>query len=225
MDTEVANTVLGFISNSWVISLAAGLIVYAITKSWEKFKDKKQYNQFVSLANKEVFNTLRQCIPEERLPNVYTLEAVHLSTSKQYGIKQEDMDTLIFIIFDLIKEVMDSNFLSYEDKIKYSDNLKILAESINANPPVSTPERSDEDSESKWFGGQIKGLNISLIFAVIASFFSYIISEDAQFLLNLFDFPSIDIISLFGLVALASTVITLITLIKLKGTNFNNYKH
>jgi len=40
------------------------------------------------------------------------------------------MDNLSLIIFDLIKEIMDSNFLSYEAKIKYCLKLEALEQCI-----------------------------------------------------------------------------------------------
>ncbi|KAB2337634.1 hypothetical protein F7731_08545 [Cytobacillus depressus] len=132
-----------FFTNSWVISFLTGLVVYSITKIWENFRTKKNYIRAVELANKEVFNTLKLCVPEDTLPNIYSLRALHLATSKRYGVKQKDLDSLSLIIFDLIKEIMDSSFLSYNDKIQYCRKLESLESSINE---IKTETENDIDS-------------------------------------------------------------------------------
>lgn len=143
-----------FFTNSWVVSILTGLVVYLITKLWETIRAKKNYIQAVQSANKEVFNTLKLCVPEETLPDVYNLLALHFATAKRYSVKQVDMDTLDLIIFDLIKEIMDSSFLSYRDKLQYCSKLKKLelsfSDAVSEYQSKQLPD--DSDRKTKYFG-------------------------------------------------------------------------
>lgn len=184
-----------FFGNSWVVSIITGIVVYIITKIWENFRAKKQYIQSVNLANREVFNTLKLCVPEENLPERYVLESLHYSTAKKYHVKQSDMDSLSMIIFDLIKEIMDSNFLSYDAKTNYCSKLKLLDISI------TTPDESESNKDKGDIEGlklelasikfdlrtPFKELGITLIIPLISSIVAFFVSDQGSILFTLID--------------------------------------
>ncbi|WP_429845437.1 hypothetical protein [Brevibacillus sp. FIR094] len=112
-----------FFNNSWVTSIITGLLVFYVTDIYKRLKEKKSYFQKVGQVNKEIFKTIRYSIPEENLPSTSILKSIHIATAKRYNVKLEDVDSLQAIIDDLIKEVMDSNFLSHDNKLLYCQRL------------------------------------------------------------------------------------------------------
>jgi hypothetical protein len=171
-----------FLSNNWVISIITGLLVYGITKAWEVFRSRRQYRLSVNLANKEVFDTLKFSIPENPLPSVYVLKALHASTAKQRNVKSGDMDTLSSILFDLIKEIMDSNFLAYENKLKYCVNLEELERTL-INGLEGDKKTNDVDTIIRNVEGKGNFLSMTAtIFALFASLFTLLLSQFVDFL-------------------------------------------
>ncbi|MGG4453800.1 hypothetical protein [Brevibacillus porteri] len=112
-----------FFNNSWVTSIITGLLVFYVTDIYKRLKEKKSYFQKVGQVNKEIFKTIKYSIPEEKLPSTSILKSIHIATAKRYNVKLEDVDSLQAIIDDLIKEVMDSNFLSHDNKLLYCQRL------------------------------------------------------------------------------------------------------
>jgi hypothetical protein len=171
-----------FLSNNWVVSIITGLLVYGITKAWEVFRSRRQYRLSVSLANKEVFDTIKFSIPENPLPSVYVLKALHASTAKQRNVKSGDMDSLSSIIFDLIKEIMDSNFLAYENKLKYCVNLEELERTL-INGLEGDKKTNDVDTIIRNVEGKGNFLSMTAtIFALFASLFTLLLSQFVDFL-------------------------------------------
>ncbi|MGF9906947.1 hypothetical protein [Brevibacillus porteri] len=122
---------LNFVNNGWVTSIITGFLVFYVTDLYKRIKGKKSYFQQVSIANKEIFNSIKYSIPEDNLPSVQILKAIHIATAKRYNVKFEDVDSLHAIINDLIKEIMDSNFLSHENKLVYCQRLLDIQMELN----------------------------------------------------------------------------------------------
>lgn len=112
-----------FFNNSWVTSIITGLLVFYVTDVYKRLKEKKSYFQKVRLVNKEIFKTIKYSIPEEKLPSISILKSIHIATAKRYNVKLEDVDSLQAIFDDLIKEIMESNFLSHDNKLLYCQRL------------------------------------------------------------------------------------------------------
>jgi hypothetical protein len=125
-----------FFSNNWVVSILTGITVYIVTKIWESIREKRHYVNTLKLANQEVFNTIKITIPEDHLPSIHILRSLHSATAKRYGVKQDDMDNLISILDDLSKEILDSSFLSYDDKLKYCDKIIGVQSDLRRNDHI-----------------------------------------------------------------------------------------
>lgn len=130
--------ILNALNNSWVSNLITGLAVYFLTGFFNKIKHKKQYFQKVELANKEIFNTIKFTIPEENLPSAQVLQSIHSATAKRYNVKIEHMSSLQEILDDVIKEIMDSNFLSHENKLRYCKRLLDLKGELTSEKKETT---------------------------------------------------------------------------------------
>lgn len=205
-----------FFTNSWVISIVTGLLVYGVTKGWEYFRARKQYRLSVSLANKEVFDTIKYTIPEETLPSVYVLKALHASTAKRQNVKQKDMDSLNSILFDLIKEIMDSNFLAYENKLRYCENLEKLEKSLIENSDDEENTKDGEENIRKKLRHSYISASATLL-AITSSFIAFTIStfsdslSGSLFTLDFYDFLidfAPQVLSLFTLLIFALFVLS-----------------
>jgi len=124
---------MDLLNNAWVIGIGAGIIsglfVFLITRYFFSKKDNKEYFQKISAANREVLYAVRPGISEGEVPNSTILEHLIAATARKYGIEQNAMLTESEIASELIKEVMDSAFISANRKIEFCNKLSLLSES------------------------------------------------------------------------------------------------
>jgi cellulose synthase/poly-beta-1,6-N-acetylglucosamine synthase-like glycosyltransferase len=137
------------LANSWVVGITTGLVVYLITDSIKRITEKKEYLKRLTLVNNELLNTLKALIPEKNLPENYILISLHNATAIKYEVKRKDIDSLEIILDKLIKEIMDSSFLKYKDKIEYCTEISkakieaIVTLEVNFNK-TETLEKAEE---------------------------------------------------------------------------------
>jgi uncharacterized membrane protein len=161
--------IITFLNNSWVSSIITGLLVYYVTEIFKAFREKKSYMEKVFQANREMFHTIKFSIPEATLPNPEILRAIHKSTAKRYGVDLVDMESVPVVLEDLVKEIMDSNFLPHDTKLDYSGQLLELRQQVLKLPeeaksiPVSSESRS-------------KQISASAIIAVIGSLIAFTVN-------------------------------------------------
>ncbi|WP_338472757.1 hypothetical protein R4Z10_08520 [Niallia sp. XMNu-256] len=200
MGAKVWTAIVAFFTNSWIVSIITGLFVYVVTKCWESFRNKRQYMQSVQLANKEVFDTFKLCVTEDNLPDMYIFWALHISTAKKFGVKQEDMDSLRLIIFDLIKEIMDSTFLPYEVKIKYCNQLLDSAVSEQTLEALLEEEKAMIETHKSTLAPLKTMTSYLLAFAAAIITFGFLNSNSVEALLNAWDMLKLmDFVSIAGL--------------------------
>jgi hypothetical protein len=128
-------------SNPWLIgigtAIVSGLIVNAISNVLWSVKDRSRAKRNVSEANSEVISTLRTSLTEDSPLSIDILNALVRSTAHKYGLDKVVMMSTELFSDTLIKEVMDSSFLSQAQKSEYCQ--RILHQlSIDAKEKVST---------------------------------------------------------------------------------------
>jgi len=206
------DAIIDFINNSWVVSIFTGLAVYFITEFIKKVRDKKAYLQQVRLANKEVFNTIKLSIPEEHLPSPPILNAIHRSTAKRFNVSLDDMESLPIILDDLVKEIMDSNFLAHQSKLNYCDTLLELKTQM-LHVEVEEQSHHDEklDALKLKQSKAIISSAMSVVVAVLGSFTAFAISTlsdnrsslfGSDFTMTMFGFFTAVLTITIGLVSL-----------------------
>lgn len=118
------------LNNSWVTGIGggivSGIVVFFATRWLVSDQSKREYNQKVSSANREVVFAVRQGVPEENLPSAQVLSALLKSTARQYQVAEADLYSPEEVSQDLIKEIMDSNFISAKTKELYCERLVTL---------------------------------------------------------------------------------------------------
>ncbi|MDE1269794.1 hypothetical protein, partial [Vibrio aestuarianus] len=137
---------LDFLSNEWVVGIGggilSGLIVALITRYIFSKRDNREYYQKLDMVNKEVLYALRPGIPEGSMPTETVLKSLIMATSRKYKVNSVDVFQPKQIAEELIKEIMDSSFISSEAKQEYCSILSHLVVEIE-------PEIDITDAETK----------------------------------------------------------------------------
>jgi hypothetical protein len=124
-------------SHPWIVGIGAalisGLLVNLISKKFGLNSDK-HYREKIDTANNEVIYALRPSIAEGAMPSQQIIESLTKATARKYALKPENLMSPDDFADSLIKEVMDSNFLSHEKKIEYCTEVLKL----KTPQPVST---------------------------------------------------------------------------------------
>jgi hypothetical protein len=118
---------MSWVNNAWVVGIASGvpsglLVAWLLSLFLSKKKDR-EYRQQVTSANREVIYAMRSGIPDNALPTHRVVEALINSTARRYGFEAADLYTPEQLAEELIKEVMDSSFLSSAKKSEYCTDL------------------------------------------------------------------------------------------------------
>lgn len=118
------------LSNGWVVGIGggilSGLIVTWLTRILFSKKDLREIAINVSSANREILYAIRPEISESSLPTVQVIEALKNATARKYKIESSRLHDITEIVEELIKEIMDSSFISSSAKKGYCDSLKTL---------------------------------------------------------------------------------------------------
>jgi len=135
-----------FLSNEWVIGIStgimSGLLVTRLLQIFIAKKKTKEYRQRIASANREIVYSIRVMIPDDALPTNAVIRALIHSTARRYGVESEELYGPKEIGEELVKEVMDSSFLSSTRKIEYCKSLEsfdyetLLAEVMPASDHV-----------------------------------------------------------------------------------------
>lgn len=129
---------MSILNNAWVVGIGggilSGLFVAFISRYLFAKKDNREYTQKVFAVNREVIYALRPGISEGRFPTDEVLESLLNATARRYKVSREDIFKPKQIAEELIKEIMDSSFISSDTKQDYCDNLlHLIIPSIDIN--------------------------------------------------------------------------------------------
>lgn len=121
-------------NDPWVIGIGggilSGLIVTGVSRWLFSGRDRRELSAKITSANREVVYSIRQGIPEDRVPTREIVEALISSTARKYSIPPTELNQPEEVAADLVKEVMDSSFISAEKKEQYCASLlsKLVAQ-------------------------------------------------------------------------------------------------
>jgi hypothetical protein len=118
---------LRWINNGWVIGIAtsviSGLAVTWVLRIFLSKKEDREYQQKVSAANRDVIYAIRPGIPEGQIPTYDVIVALANATARKYGVSVKELYGPRELMEELMKEVMDSSFLSSAKKAEYCTQL------------------------------------------------------------------------------------------------------
>lgn len=113
--------------NPWVLaivpSIISGVLVNLISRSLWSRRDNKELRQKIDQANSEVLYALRPSVAEGSMPSNEILDALINGTARKYYLEPGNLMKVSEFADELVKEVMDSTFLSHEQKIKYASEV------------------------------------------------------------------------------------------------------
>jgi hypothetical protein len=125
---------MGWINNSWVVGIGGGVLsgvfVAWITHLFLQRGVNKEHREKVASANRDVIYAIRPGIPEGQIPTPGVIDALIHATARRHGIAGTDMYGAREIAEELIKEVMDTSFLSSAKKSEYCEQLTPLQEPV-----------------------------------------------------------------------------------------------
>lgn len=117
-------------SNPWIVGIGggvlSGLIVTGISRFVFSRRDDREYAQKVAAVNREVTYALRPGISEGHIPNEEVLSSLINATARKYRVNRSDVFRPKQIAEELIKEILDSSFISSSTKHDYCETLAHL---------------------------------------------------------------------------------------------------
>lgn len=121
---------MSWLNNAWTIGIGTGLLsgflVTWITHRFLSKKENREYAQKVLGANREIIYAIRPGISEGQIPSREVIIALTNATARRFGISPSNLYRPHEIAEELIKEVMDSSFLSSAQKSEYCTQLTPL---------------------------------------------------------------------------------------------------
>ena len=111
-----------FLSNSWVVSIISGIIVFLLTNAIVMIQNRRKYNKKIKDANLMVLNRLY--VVDNGLPKNETIEAIKNSVVREYNIKYDNILTTISLYEELITDIIGNIYISNENKNKYINMLQ-----------------------------------------------------------------------------------------------------
>ena len=130
-------------NNAWVVGIGggilSGLFVTIITRYLFSKKDNSEYMQKIVTVNREIVYALRPGISEGHIPDESVLSALANSTARKYKVERNEIFQSKQIAEELIKEIMDSSFISSDTKKKYCETLAhLVKESLPKNDALAS---------------------------------------------------------------------------------------
>lgn len=185
---------MGWFNNPWVIGIGAGvisgLLVFIVTRWLFSDPSKKETNQRVISANREIMFAIRSGISEGKIPTLKIIASLRSATARRFEIP----DHLLFdkkeLVDELIKEIMDSAFISSETKHKHCEELLDILQikDESSSDPVTekvTKRRSEAVFYDRVLGtsmGLMSGLMVTalLIFSEFGVLSNKVVNENAS---------------------------------------------
>ncbi|HEV2520983.1 MAG TPA: hypothetical protein VGT24_01270 [Candidatus Acidoferrales bacterium] len=117
----------GWLSNAWVIGIfsgiPSGLLVAFVSNYFLITRKRREHQQRVDAANRELVYAVRPGVSEGRIAARDVVLALRSSTARRYLLTATDLFTPIQVAEELVKEVMDSSFLSAAAKAEHCAQL------------------------------------------------------------------------------------------------------
>lgn len=135
-------------------------------------REDREYREKLGNANREIIYGVRPGISEGQIPTNEVLEALTNSTARRYKVAPTDLYRPSEIAEELIKEVMDSSFLSSIQKSEYCAKLVPLRAAVTVElHVVKTTEKQTSGNASE--ANSTKTIQmISLMMAVSTGLFT-----------------------------------------------------
>ncbi len=175
------------LNNSWVIGTGtgvfSGVIATMITRKLFSKGDEREIAQKIENANREVLYALRPDISEGQTPSYTVLTAIINSTARKYKLEPNQLHSAKAFSEELIKEIMDSSFISAETKKSYCNSLEHLVAHDDKNQVDTEAEQARNEkfvAKVEYRERMIMLFSISIgLFTAFATFLSTLKSNSS----------------------------------------------
>ncbi|WP_036551550.1 hypothetical protein [Neptunomonas japonica] len=170
------------LNNGWVIGIGggvlSGLIVAWLTRALFSKKDLRELAINISAGNKEILYAIRPDISEDSLPSAEVIDALKNATARKYKLEPERLHGTTQIVEELIKEIMDSSFISSIAKKEYCESLKTLIPDVLEETKLQAEDREVFVARVEYKEKMTSLLSMTLgTIAAFATMFSFIKSS------------------------------------------------
>ncbi len=124
--------ILGSIPSGFVVNWASGYLLGR--------RENREYLQKVIGANREIVYAIRPGISEGQIPSAEVLTSLVNATARRYSVEASDLYSPTQISEELVKEVMDSSFISSVQKKEYCGRLAELGNAMKQEEPDAAKE-------------------------------------------------------------------------------------
>lgn len=156
-----------FLSNSWVVSIISGIIVFLFTNAIIMLQNKRKHKKQIKEANLMVLNRIRGYVVDNGLPKKEIINSVRSSTAREYNIKCDELLNIKELCEELITNIIGNIYISNDNKVKYIDMLRIYLNENNSeeyNLDNNNPKNIEIKTET--------GSKIPIILAILAGLIS-----------------------------------------------------
>jgi hypothetical protein len=169
---------MNLLNNPWVVGIGtgilSGLLVTWILSLFISKKKDREHQQQISSANRDVIYSVRAGIPENSIPSREVFDALIHSTARRYDLEPSELYQPKELSEELIKEVMDSSFLSAAKKVEYCSALIPLGE---ADTSLIERNRATEETHSAHLQAQRRKMSqLENALAVLAGLLSAVLA-------------------------------------------------
>ncbi|MDD4302663.1 hypothetical protein [uncultured Sphaerochaeta sp.] len=195
----------------WFIGISGGIIsgilVYFITNGIVSKKEKKLYKQKIGSVNFEILQTIRPIIINKERFNNDIFDSIISSLANKHAVATADIYSVNELCNDVITDIIQTPFLTSEQKDEYTANLLSIKTS---NQPNSTKEKIIYIKRSS-----ISSKYLSLSMAMTTSLFAMV--GIISVMMNRSEFCSLfsnDFLKIFsiGLILISVPIISLMSL-------------
>lgn len=162
------------LANPWVIrvggGLICGIIVYLVASLLVAKKERKYYLLKLNSANHEIIQTIRPMIAKDDLFDINLFNSIISSTANKYNVDKADLYNIQSLIDDIITDIMQSAFLTMEQKDLYCKNLMDLK--VKSSKKANDPEKQVIIREG--ISGEFMSLLVALMTIMFTIFSIYI---------------------------------------------------
>lgn len=166
-------------NNPWVVGIGggilSGLLVTIITRKFFESEDDKEYFQKLKLANNEVLYAIKPFIVDGEVPSKDIIFSLRVATARKHSVDLNDIASLAEISESLIKEVLDSSFISNAVKTEYCQKLSQL---------IPNESEADEVEKAKTQAITEYRSRVVTTFSIILGIFSGLLTAYVGFLVS-----------------------------------------
>ena len=154
-----------FLSNSWVVSIISGILVFFVTNFFVIVKSKRESRKQIYDANTMVLNHIRGYVVDNGLPSQKAIEAVKSSVAREYNIKFTDLLSTKELCEELVKDIIGNIYISNDNKKTY---INMLEKYLEQNEDIN--ELDEKSINEEYNGGTPE--YIPTVISIIASIFT-----------------------------------------------------